>query len=648
MPLETAAEVLGLDGSMSRCIDGFQPRTQQQEMAEAVEKTIADYGTLICEAGTGTGKTFAYLVPALLSGQKVVVSTGTKNLQDQLFQKDLPLVRKALSVPVQTALLKGRSNYLCLYRLAVTEQEGRFASKEMTHQLRMVREWSGRTSSGDITEFLDIGEDSPLWPMVTSTTDNCLGSECPSFNDCHVMKARRDAGSADVVVVNHHLLMADMVLREDGFGELLPSANAYIIDEAHQLPEIATNFFGLTLSGRQLIELAKDTIAEFHTSAGDSKSLVKMADALEYAVRDFRLVLGNEGQRQPWSQACRDARVEERLDELHDAMVALRDELERLAERSKGLENCLERCDLLLSRIELFQGEQKGDQVYWLDVYSKSFVLCCTPLSVAEPFQKRMQENKAAWIFTSATLSVAGRFDHYADQLGLQEAQTAQWDSPFDFRSHALFYAPPDMPEPNSPQYVEAVVEAAIPVLEASRGRAFLLFTSHRALKRAAELLQGRIDYPMLVQGDYPRSELLRLFREKGNAVLLGTGSFWEGIDVRGEALSCVIIDKLPFAAPDDPVLQARADALRAKGGNPFMDFQVPQAVITLKQGVGRLIRDVNDRGVMVLCDPRLISKPYGQVFLNSLPGMLRTRKIELVERFFAAEQRHAKELVNL
>ncbi len=640
MPIETSADVLGLDGGMARCIDGFRPRSQQQEMATAVEESIAQYQNLICEAGTGTGKTFAYLVPALLSGQKVIISTGTKNLQDQLFQKDLPLVRKALQVPVQTALLKGRSNYLCLYRMEVTEQEGRFASREMIHQLRMVREWAGRTDSGDITEFLDIGEESPLWPMVTSTADNCLGSECPSFSDCHVVNARRNANEADIIVVNHHLLMADMVLREDGFGELLPSANAYIIDEAHQLPEIASNFFGQNLSGRQLIELAKDTVAEFHSSAADSKTLLKAADVLEYAVRDFRLTLSNEGQRQPWHKARQGTHVETRLEELEDALVALREELNELAERSKGLENCLERCEVLVQRVGMFLQGPQADQVYWLDVYSKSFVLCCTPLSVAEPFQKRMSEQKATWVFTSATLAVAGRFSHYADQLGLQDTKTALWDSPFDYRSHALFYAPPDMPQPNSPDYVEAVVKAAMPVLAASRGRAFILFTSHRALKRAAELLQGKLDYPMLVQGEYPRSELLRRFREKGNAVLLGTGSFWEGIDVRGEALSCVIIDKLPFAAPDDPVLQARAEALRVKGGNPFMEIQVPQAVIALKQGVGRLIRDVDDRGVMMLCDPRLVTKPYGQVFLNSLPGMLRTRKIELVERFFATEKR--------
>ncbi len=638
MSFQTSADVLALDGAMARCIDGFLPRQQQQEMAVAVEDAIENYKTLVCEAGTGTGKTFAYLVPALLSGQKVIVSTGTKNLQDQLFQKDLPLVRKALQVPVQTALLKGRSNYLCLYRLTVAEEEGRLASREMVHQLRTVREWAGMTNSGDITELMDVGEDSPLWPLVTSTADNCLGSDCPCFEDCHVSKARREAQNADVVVINHHLLMADMVLREDGFGELLPSANAYIIDEAHQLPEIATNFFGQNLSGRQLLDLAKDTVAEFHSSAADSKKLLTCADKLEYAVRDFRLALGNDGQRKPWAQLRGDNKVVEQLQVMNDALQLLHEQLDGQAERSKGLENCLERCAALLFRIGLFIGEETADQVYWVDIYSRSFVLCCTPLNVAEAFQKRMQEQKATWIFTSATLAVNGHFDHYADQLGLQDAQTQLWDSPFDYRSHALFYVPPDMPEPNNPAYVEAVVAAALPVLEASRGRAFLLFTSHRALKLAAELLQGKIDYPMLVQGEYPRNELLRRFREKGDAVLLGTSSFWEGIDVRGEALSCVIIDKLPFASPDDPVLQARADALRAKGGNPFMDYQVPKAVITLKQGVGRLIRDYSDRGVMVVCDPRLITKPYGKVFLNSLPPMLRTRKIELVQRFFAAE----------
>ena len=642
MSLDSAAEVLGMSGPLAKSIDGYSLRPQQETMAAAVEEAIANYQALICEAGTGTGKTFAYLVPALLSGRKVIISTGTKNLQDQLFQRDLPMVRDALAVPVTTALLKGRSNYLCLYRLALTEEEGRLTSKEMVHQLRQVREWSGVTNSGDITEFVDVGEESPLWPMVTSNIDNCLGSDCPSFNDCYLNKARREAMEADVVVVNHHLLMADMVLREDGFGELLPSADAYIIDEAHQLPEIASNFFGQNLSGRQLLDLSRDVIAEYHSTAADMKSLLKSADALEYAVRDLRLSLGDSGQRKPWAVFRGDEKVVANLEHVQEVLGTLYEQLEEAASRSKGLENCFERCGSLKTHLAMFVDEETSEHVYWVEVYSRSFVLCCTPLSVAEPFQNHLQVHKAAWVFTSATLAVNGRFDHYSSLLGLDEAKTELLDSPFNYQMNAMLYVPEDLPEPNNPGYTEAVVEAALPVLEASAGRAFMLFTSHRALRQAAELMAGKLDYPLLVQGELPRGELLRRFRELGNAVLLGTGSFWEGVDVRGEALSCVIIDKLPFAAPDDPVLQARGKVLREQGGNPFMEHQLPSAVIALKQGVGRLIRDENDRGIMMLCDPRLISKPYGRVFLNSLPPMQRTRKLERISRFFEYHSKSA------
>ena len=637
----SAAEILGPDGLFSQYIEGFQQRPQQQAMAQAVAEAIEGCETLVAEAGTGTGKTFAYLVPALSSGQKVIISTGTKNLQDQLFHRDLPVVRKALNLPVAVALLKGRANYLCTYRLAATEEDGRFLTREMVSQFQEIRQWAGKTQAGDINEVTTVGEDSPLWPRVTSTSDNCLGSDCPDFKECFVAKARREAQEADVVVVNHHLLFADMALREDGFGELLPGANAFIIDEAHQLPEVATQFFGQSLSGRQLVELAKDSITECHREAGDMKALISCADRLEYAVRDLRLALGNEGQRRPWEEVRVLPKVQSDLTSLAEALAALEEQLEVAAQRGKGLESCYERCQAQRHLLSLFQTPAEGDQIYWLEVFSKSFSLNCSPLDVAEPFGKFMAGRKAAWIFTSATLAVGESFDHFNQQLGLAGARTAKWDSPFDYRSHALLYVPKAMPAPNSEGYIDAVVEAAIPVLEASGGRAFMLFTSHRALKRAAELLAGRIDFPLLVQGSQPRTELLRKFRESGDGVLLGTGSFWEGVDVRGEALSCVIIDKLPFAAPDDPILQARIRVIRQRGGNPFMEHQVPAAVITLKQGVGRLIRDVHDRGVMMLCDPRLISKPYGRVFLDSLPPMLRTHRLELVERFYRAQRQN-------
>ncbi len=633
------AELLGPEGRFARHVEGFAHRPQQLEMARSVMEAIERYEVLIAEAGTGTGKTFAYLVPALLSGRKVIVSTGTRNLQDQLFHRDLPVVREALGLSVTTALLKGRANYLCTYRLAATEAEGRLASREQVAQLRDIRRWAAVTDSGDIAEVSTVEEGSPLWPRVTSTADNCLGSDCPDFKECFVAKARREAQEADVVVVNHHLLFADMALREDGFGELLPGANAFIIDEAHQLPEVATHFFGETLGGRQLIELARDTTTECHRDAADMKVLLEAAERLEYASRDLRLALGEEGQRRPWAELREHPAVAERFEQLGEALEALEAPLEEAAQRGKGLEKCHERCRALGQLVQRFEAETAADRIDWVEVYAKSYTFNSTPLDVAEPFAQFMAGRKAAWIFTSATLAVGDSFDHFKARLGLAEARCQRWESPFDYRRNALLYVPREMPPPNSEGYVEAVVEAAVPVLEASGGRAFLLFTSHRALRRAAELLRGRIDFPLLIQGEAPRTELLERFRKSGDGVLLGTGSFWEGVDVRGEALSCVIIDKLPFASPDDPILQARIRALRQRGENPFMSYQLPSAVITLKQGVGRLIRDVRDSGVMVLCDPRLVERPYGRLFLDSLPPMLRTHRIEIVRRFFEAKR---------
>ncbi len=635
-PLLDSGEALAADGPLARHIDGFAVRPEQQAMAAAVERALAERGRLVAEAGTGTGKTFAYLVPALLSGMKVVVSTGTRTLQDQLFHRDLPMVREALELPLQAALLKGRANYLCPHRLAVGASEARLSSAAQVADLERIRRWAETTRRGDIAEVGGVAEDSPLWPQVTSTVDNCLGQECPEYAGCFVLKARREAQEAELVVVNHHLLFADMVLKEEGFGELLPGADAFILDEAHQLPEVASLFFGQSLGSRQLIELARDSEGEHLKECGGREALPASLDGLQKAVRDLRLAFGMDSRRGAWRELAGEMVVRSRLAAVEEALGDLAGWLAAQSERSKGLESCARRAQELQARLGLLTGPADDSWIQWFETRPRSFTLYLTPLEVAGPFQERMQRQPAGWIFTSATLAVGDSFDHFAARLGLDEAETLRVDSPFDYARNALLYVPSGLPEPSARHYTEAVLEAALPVLEASRGRAFLLFTSHRALRFAADYLEARLDYPLLVQGSAPRNELLERFRGLGNAVLLGTGSFWEGVDVRGEALSLVVIDKLPFAAPDDPVLTARIDALRREGRNPFMEYQVPNAVIALKQGAGRLIRDVNDRGVMMLCDPRLFTKAYGRVFRRSLPPMPLSRELGDVRAFFA------------
>ena len=632
-----AAECLGTDGALASEVPGFAPRPQQQQMAAAVEQALNAGEALIVEAGTGTGKTYAYLVPALLSGRKVIISTGTRHLQDQLFHRDLPTVRSALGVPLKAALLKGRSNYLCPHRLEITRAEGRLPSRAQVSQLETIHDWSGRTVSGDIAEMSSIAEDSAIWPRVTSTADNCLGQQCEHLKNCHVIKARREAQDADLVVINHHLLCADLVLKEEGFGELLPGAEAFIIDEAHQLPETAARFFGVQLSSRQLLELAQDSRNEYINETAELEGLPEVAKQLEQAVAEVRLAMGEGELRAPWARLANNDRLQETLDALDSALGLLADALAEQSDRSRGLDNCYQRALKLQGLFNKTTQEPPENHVHWFETWRQSFRINLTPLDVAENFSSQRQELPSRWIFTSATLSVNGEFEHFARQLGLEAATSLQLDSPFDYQNNALFYLPRDLPEPNSPDFTDMMLDEAERVINASRGRAFLLFTSYRALHSANRRLKSSCDFPLLVQGSAPRNELLERFRELGNAVLLGTSSFWEGVDVRGEALSCVIIDKLPFASPGDPVWQARIDALKARGGNPFMDEQLPHAVITLKQGVGRLIRDINDRGVLVLCDPRLVKKSYGRVFLNSLPDMRRTREFDDVQAFFEA-----------
>ena len=629
--------LLGADGPFARELPNFAPRAAQQAMARAVERAIAERETLIAEAGTGTGKTYAYLVPALLSGERVIVSTGTKALQDQLYFRDLPKVRSVLGARLKTALLKGRANYLCLYRLDQTVREGASFDRTQASQLAAIRAWSARTRHGDRMELAEVPEESPMWPRVTSTPENCLGVECPFFDDCHVVKARREAQEADLVVVNHHLLFADLALKQEGFGEILPGAQAFILDEAHQVPELAGQFFSQSISGRQLTELAQDALGECNGVTGAIGVVLEPVEALRDAVRKLRLAMDVLPDRGPFHLLDTAQPVREAMHDVREVLAALTDVLASQAERSRGFANAHERAATYSERLDRIVEQADEQDVRWYETFPRGFALHATPLDLAGPLRALRERAQAAWIHTSATLSVAGHFEHFARQLGLDDPQTLSLESPFDYARQALCYLPPGLPDPSARDYTERVVEAVLPVLHASNGRAFLLFTSHRALRRAAELLEGRVPWPLFVQGTAPRHRLLEDFRASGHGVLLGAASFWEGVDVAGEALSVVVIDKLPFAAPDDPVLQARLDALEQAGINPFMGWQVPSAVIALKQGVGRLIRDVHDRGVLVLCDPRLTGKGYGRLFLSSLPPMPRTREMSDVQAFFEA-----------
>jgi ATP-dependent DNA helicase DinG len=641
MSEQSIRQVFEKDGTLAKHIDGYSERTQQLEMALAIGDAIENNTQLVAEAGTGTGKTFAYLVPALLTGGKVIISTGTKNLQDQLYSRDLPNVRDALKVPVTVAMLKGRANYVCHYHLERAELEGRFASREDAKYVHVIKTFAENTKTGDKSELNSVPENAMIWASVTSTRDNCLGGDCAYYKECFVMEARKKALEADVVVVNHHLFFADVMLRDEGVAELLPSANTVIFDEAHQLPEVAGLFFGEDVSTSQLLELARDCTTAHLTLAKDCVALGNAIPALEKAAKDFRLVFAYEGSRLPVQKALALKGFEEAFDHMQSQLRALATVLETQAARDPLLEKCWQRSEALCDLFRRWKTAENNNLVRWVEVFTHSVQLHATPLSVAEGFGKQLNAQPRAWIFTSATLAVKSDFSHYLERMGLQDAKTGYWESPFNYQEQALFYVPAEMPDPNSPSYTASVVAAALPVLQASGGRAFVLSTSLRAMREIhallkEEFIENGIESPLLLQGESSRTELLDRFRKLGNAVLVGSQSFWEGVDVRGEALSVVIIDKLPFAPPDDPVLSARVDKLNAEGKNAFMEYQLPYSVITLKQGAGRLIRDENDRGVLMICDPRLITKSYGKRIWQSLPPFKRTRVLADVQAFFA------------
>jgi ATP-dependent DNA helicase DinG len=633
------AEFFGEDSPLKTLLPGFQPRAGQAWMAEAVAETIANLDKLIVEAGTGTGKTFAYLLPALLSGRKTIISTGTKALQDQLYHRDLPLIGRAVGRPVTTALLKGRANYLCLERLdnAAEVAEGLLAD------LAAVREWRHRTVTGDKAELTEVAEDSRIWPVVTSTADNCLGQKCPMYSDCHVVKARRAAQEADLVVVNHHLLLADLAMKEEGFVEFLPGAEAVILDEAHQIPDLAVQFFGVAIGSRELERLVEETRAA--TLAAQQPELHRRIDNLQKAIRVLRAEAPREEGRHQFDEVM-DA-VREPIQQLQLALGELNTAIVEIADASVELEGLHEQLVGAIERLSLLTSSDAWDGLRWVEINPRSLRINLTPLDVSTTLNGLIDNGHQAWVFTSATLAVGEDFSHFTSRMGLSGVTGLTFPSPYPVERNGLVYLPRGLPQPSDFGHTEAVLESVVPLLDMTSGGMFCLFTSHRALNAAKKWfrsnkksLGGR---KLLVQGSAPRDDLLRRFRDAGDAVLLGTGSFWEGVDVRGRALTVVAIDKLPFASPADPLLMARLEFIRREGGNGFTQHQLPQAVLALKQGAGRLLRDETDYGVIVLCDPRITGKNYGSMFLKALEPMPSTTDIADVSGFLATHEKRGE-----
>lgn len=628
------ADDFAAEGLLAQAIPGFKPRAAQREMAQAVSDIISDRGELVVEAGTGTGKTYAYLAPALRSGKKVIISTGSKALQDQLYSRDLPTIARALDFKGRLALLKGRSNYLCLERMEQQSMAGGELQAQAMSDLVHLRGWASETVDGDISTCAAVAEDSTIWPLVTSTNDNCLGSDCPLYKECFVVKARRKSMDADVVVVNHHLFLADMVVKDSGFGELIPEADVMIFDEAHQIPDIASQYFGQQLSSRQLLDLAKDINIAYRTEIRDVQQLQKSADRLAHCAQDFRLRLGDSSFRGNLRELMQDKEVQRAFTLLDDALELCYDVIKLSLGRSALLDAAFDRAALYRARLKRLRDTSQPGFSYWYECNSRHFILALTPLSVSDRFREVMNDRPAAWIFTSATLAVNENMDHFIDRLGVKGAKTLILSSPFDYTRQALLCVPRNLPSPNQPGGARQLAIMLAPLIEANNGRCFFLCTSHQVMRELAAQFRAMLTLPVLLQGETSKGQLLKQFVAAGNALLVATSSFWEGVDVRGDALSLVIIDKLPFTSPEDPLLKARMEDCRLRGGEPFDDVQLPDAVITLKQGVGRLIRDVDDRGVLVICDNRLVMRPYGALFLNSLPPTPRTRDIDRAAAF--------------
>jgi ATP-dependent DNA helicase DinG len=645
-------DIFGTGGPLARALPDFKVRRDQRRMAQRIADAFEARESLVVEAGTGTGKTFAYLVPALLSGLRVLISTGTRTLQDQLFAKDLPLVSAAIGRPARVALLKGRANYLCRHRLERIDVHaeqldlanmGVPRSRAAQTMLARIQRWARTTQRGDLAEVRGLSDSHPVWPQVTSTRESCLGQRCGEFNRCHVVQARREALDADIVIVNHHLLLADLALKEDGFGDLLGSADAIVLDEAHQIPDLATQFFGAHVGSRQLETLLKELRVELGVSGAEQTvPAAALRDAEDALVQLGGRAPSTPG-RYPWAPGA--SALNSAVRELAESLYALHSALGPAAEDSP-LAQFAERAAEVAGNLQRISAQDELDGARALECRPGGFTLSLIPFDISARFRALVEARRGAWIFTSATLSVGEEFGHFTGRLGLTDAQTLLIESPFDHERQSLLYLPDGLPAPAAPNYVAAVIDTAEPLIRAAGGGAFVLFTSHRALAQGAALLRARwagdAPFRLFVQGEAPRERMLEEFRADGNAVLLGTASFWEGVDVKGEALRLVVIEKLPFASPEDPLVRARIEHLTATGGNAFRDYQLPEAALTLKQGAGRLIRSEDDYGVVVICDPRMVGRNYGRVFLAALPPMTVTRDEDEARRFLA---RHAPRL---
>jgi ATP-dependent DNA helicase DinG len=658
--IDGVRRVLGSGGALASVLDGFEPRASQQQMAEAVARVVTDEGVLLAEAGTGTGKTLAYLVPAILSGRKVLVSTGTRNLQQQLIDKDVPLLQKALG-PFRATCMKGRGNYLCLHRFEQALQDDRPRDDDTRVAMTLIAHWAPRTPTGDRAELADLPEDLPFWHGIAATTENCLGSECPRYTDCFVTRMRQEAADADVVIVNHHLLCADAAVRRHSFGAVIPECQVGIIDEAHQLEDVATQYFGVAVSSYRVEQLFTDAAAirtsPLFVPQQEASAVARAIEGLATASRAFFLDLQTRrpGIRQNSTPDQGSTLFDERLRvtgellaqaagesglELIGALGAFEEALTLVKDAPEDLRALAKRAGETRDDLRFLLRAEAEEYVYFLELRGRRVELRAAPIDVSHIIRDVLIDRLPSLVLTSATLSIGGSFGYVRARLGVGEALEVRVPSEFDYRTQALVYLPRKMPDPRTPDFAAAFADEAASLLTASEGRAFLLFTSYAALRDAHARLSTRLPYPMLVQGTMPRGVLIEQFRRTPNAVLFGTSSFWQGVDVVGDALSCVIIDRIPFASPADPVVAARIEALQRRGIDAFAGFQVPLAILTLLQGVGRLIRHQQDRGVIALLDPRLQSMGYGRRFLNALPPAPVTRRPEDVVRFFGAAAR--------